>query len=91
MRGWIQELNMMVEFREDTMRKAQPSESVLKRTAFSSFIRNFVRIPTALFGSIFLFITFFASILAPWISPYDPNVMDYNYLLSGFSRALVGN
>jgi len=86
MHGWTLELNMMVEFKKETMSKAQLNESVIKRTALSSFIRNFVRIPTALFGSIFLFITFFASILAPWVSPYDPNVMDYNHLLSGFSK-----
>ena len=54
MHGWTLELNMMVEFKKETMSKAQLNESVIKRTALSSFIRNFVRIPTALFGSIFL-------------------------------------
>ena len=49
------------------------------------FIKNFIRIPTAVFGSIFVFLTFFSAIFAPLLVPYDPNVMDYNFLLGGMS------
>ena len=49
------------------------------------FIKNFIRIPTAVFGSIFVLLTFFSAIFAPLLVPYDPNVMDYNFLLGGMS------
>lgn len=49
------------------------------------FIKNFIRIPTAVFGSIFVLLTFFSAIFAPMLVPYDPNVMDYNFLLGGMS------
>ena len=56
-----------------------------KSSASIIFLKNFIRIPTAVFGSIFVFCTFFSAIFAAWIVPYDPNVMDYNFLLSGMS------
>ena len=59
--------------------------NIKKSNASIIFLKNFIRIPTAVFGSIFVFCTFFSAIFAAWIVPYDPNVMDYNFLLSGMS------
>ena len=56
-----------------------------KSSASIIFLKNFIRIPIAVFGSIFVFCTFFSAIFAPWIVAYDPNVMDYNFLLGGIS------
>ena len=80
MLGWILVLNM-----RDEISLGITKANNKKSSASIIFLKNFIRIPTAVFGSIFVFCTFFSAIFAAWIVPYDPNVMDYNFLLSGMS------
>lgn len=44
-----------------------------------------VRIPQAAFGLVFISITFLSAVFASVIAPLEPETMDFDYLLSGFS------
>jgi peptide/nickel transport system permease protein len=86
MHGWTHASNMT-----DEKILSLINENILPKDprttkSISIFLKNFVKIPTAVFGLLFVLIIFLSAILAPWIVPHDPNIMDYNFLLSGFSR-----
>ena len=44
-----------------------------------------VRIPQAAFGLFIISLTVLSALLAPFIAPLEPEAMDFDYLLSGFS------
>ena len=57
-----------------------------KRTApWIETLFQVVRIPQAAFGLIFISITLFSALFASFIAPVEPETMDFDYLLSGFS------
>jgi ABC-type dipeptide/oligopeptide/nickel transport system permease subunit len=48
-----------------------------------------LRIPHAAFGAVIIVLTVLMAILAPWIVPVDPEEMDFDHLLQGFSSEHV--
>ena len=52
---------------------------------FAETITRVVRIPQAAFGMLIITVTVLSALLAPIISPLEPEAMDFDYLLSGFS------
>jgi len=52
---------------------------------FAETITQVVRIPQAAFGMLIITVTVLSALLAPIISPLEPEAMDFDYLLSGFS------
>ena len=52
---------------------------------FAETIVRVVRIPQAAFGMLIITVTVLSALLAPIISPLEPEAMDFDYLLSGFS------
>ena len=48
-------------------------------------IARVIRIPQAAFGLIIIILTVLSALLAPIIAPLEPEAMDFDYLLSGFS------
>ena len=48
-------------------------------------ITRVIRIPQAAFGLIIIILTVLSALLAPIIAPLEPEAMDFDYLLSGFS------
>ena len=44
-----------------------------------------IRIPQAAFGLVIILLTVLSALLAPIIAPLEPEAMDFDYLLSGFS------
>ena len=48
-------------------------------------IARVVKIPQAAFGLFIISLTVLSALLAPVIAPLEPEAMDFDYLLSGFS------
>jgi len=59
--------------------------SLLQRHQSLGLLGKMVRIPQALFGVVVLAVIVLAAVCAPWIVPVDPEEMDFENLLSGFS------
>ena len=60
-------------------------QSLLHRHPGLQILAKLVRIPQALFGVVVLGVIVLAAVSAPWIVPVDPEEMDFENLLSGFS------
>ena len=52
---------------------------------FAETITRVAKIPQAAFGMLIITVTLLSALLAPIISPLEPEAMDFDYLLSGFS------
>jgi len=59
--------------------------SLRQRHQSLGLLGKMVRIPQALFGVVVLAVIVLAAVCAPWIVPVDPEEMDFENLLSGFS------
>jgi ABC-type dipeptide/oligopeptide/nickel transport system permease subunit len=63
----------------------------LLATPQTGFARRARRSPTLLAGAALTGLILLAAILAPVLSPYDPNQQDLNHILGGYSsRHLLG-
>lgn len=69
---------------DDTADGTLATEGLPKRTRtrwLALVFRSYVRNRTAVIGALLLIFFTTVSVFAPWVSPYDPNISDFDHLL----------